>query len=160
MIDIRGMKWKWTATYDNGANPPDLENVGYSNGNIPVMYVPVGRPVLFRMTSNDVLHSFWIPDFRYKFDVIPNRYTNYWINAEEPGEHWIFCAEYCGDYHSEMSARLIALPADEYDAGWDVSGTLQDLALYYDVGLGLANSSRWPNWRVGTEFRALRDASR
>jgi len=122
VIDIRGMKWKWTATYDNGANAPDSVDAGGLRG-IPIIYVPAGRPVLFRMTSNDVLHSFWIPDFRYKFDVIPNRYTSYWINASAPGEHWIFCAEYCGDYHSEMAARLVALPPAEYDelkAGWAI----------------------------------------
>jgi cytochrome c oxidase subunit 2 len=122
IIDIRGMKWKWTATYDNGANAPDSMDAGGLKA-LPIIYVPVGRPVLFRMTSNDVLHSFWIPDFRFKFDVIPNRYTNYWINAEEPGEHWIFCAEYCGDYHSEMAARLVAIPAADYDArkaGWAI----------------------------------------
>jgi Zn-dependent M28 family amino/carboxypeptidase len=51
-------------------------------------------------------------------------------------------------------------PSDEYDAGWDVSGTLQDLALYYEVGLAISNESSWPNWRSGSEFRAIRDASR
>lgn len=125
VINIQGLKWKWTATYDNGANPPDtVTRAGLPA--VPVIYVPVGRPVQFRMTSADVLHSFWLPDFRFKFDVIPNRYTTYWIEAEEPGEHWIFCAEYCGDYHSEMAAMLVALPAAEYDAlksSWAVSGT-------------------------------------
>ncbi|HZW10293.1 MAG TPA: cytochrome c oxidase subunit II [Phycisphaerales bacterium] len=122
VIDIRGIKWEWTATYPNGANPPERTTIG-GNTAAPILYVPVGRPVLFRMTSADVLHSFWIPDFRYKFDVIPNRYTNFWIEAEEPGEHWIFCAEYCGDRHSEMTALLRAVPADEYDrivASWSI----------------------------------------
>jgi cytochrome c oxidase subunit 2 len=113
-INIEGRKWDWVATYDNGANPPKKMQIGGKN-EAPIIYIPVGRPVQFRMTSQDVLHSFWIPDFRFKFDVMPNRYTNFWIEAEEPGVHWIFCAEYCGDYHSEMAAQLKAVPADEYD---------------------------------------------
>jgi len=60
----------------------------------------------------------------------------------------------------EYVARHYHKPSDEYDASWDVSGTLQDLALYYEVGLAIANDSSWPNWRSGSEFRAIRDASR
>jgi hypothetical protein len=55
------------------------------------------------------------------------------------------------DYHK---------PSDEYDPAWNVSGTLQDLAVYYDVGLAVANGDEWPNWREGNEFRAIRDRSR
>jgi hypothetical protein len=51
-------------------------------------------------------------------------------------------------------------PSDEYQPSWDVSGTLQDLALYYDVGLAIAHESSWPQWREGSEFRAIRAASR
>lgn len=114
-ISVVGQKWQWVITYANGVNPLGREDKG-GKTDVPVILVPVGRPVQFRMTSVDVLHSFWIPDFRFKFDVMPNRYTNFWITAEEPGDHWVFCAEYCGDYHSEMASILRAVPADEYDA--------------------------------------------
>ena len=60
----------------------------------------------------------------------------------------------------EYVAKHYHKPSDEYDPGWDVSGTLQDLAAYYDVGLAVANGERWPNWREGNEFRAIRDRSR
>ena len=60
----------------------------------------------------------------------------------------------------EYVAKHYHKPSDEYDPGWDVSGTLQDLAAYYDVGLAVANSEEWPNWREGNEFRAIRDRSR
>ena len=127
VIDITGQKWDWVATYKNGVNPQEKVEIG-GNTSAPVIIVPVGRPVQFRMTSIDVLHSFWIPDFRFKFDVMPNRYTSFWIEAEEPGDHWIFCAEYCGDRHSEMNAILRAVPADEYDATlnrwWNETGSL------------------------------------
>lgn len=125
VINVVGQKWDWVITYPNGANPPEKEVLG-GKQDAPIIYVPIGRPIQFRMTSADVLHSFWIPDFRFKFDVMPNRYTSYWIEAEEEGDHWIFCAEYCGDKHSEMAAVLRAVPAAEYDAkvaSWQVSGT-------------------------------------
>jgi len=60
----------------------------------------------------------------------------------------------------EYVARHYHKPSDEYDPAWNVSGTLQDLAVYYDVGLAVANGSEWPNWREGNEFRAIRDRSR
>jgi Predicted aminopeptidases len=85
---------------------------------------------------------------------VPMLYTKSGVDSPTRGADW--GKRWLDDY----TANRYHKPADEYDAAWDVSGTLQDLALYYDVGLGLANSSRWPNWRVGTEFRALRDASR
>lgn len=125
VISIEGKKWQWTATYDNLANPPETTSLG-GNNDAPIIYIPVGRPIQFRMTSTDVLHAFWIPDFRFKFDVMPNRYTSFWIQAEEEGDHWIFCAEYCGDKHSEMSAILRAVPASQYDtlkSSWSVDWT-------------------------------------
>ncbi|MBK7404314.1 MAG: cytochrome c oxidase subunit II [Phycisphaerales bacterium] len=125
VINVVGQKWEWTFTYPNGASPPEKAAIG-GNEAAPILYIPVGRPIQFRMTSNDVLHSFWIPDFRFKFDVMPNRYTSYWIQAEEPGDHWIFCAEYCGDKHSEMAGLIRAVTPEEYAAkvsSWQVSGT-------------------------------------
>lgn len=113
-IDVMGQKWSWSITYDNGAAPPEKMLIGRMDS--PIIYVPVGRPVQFRMTSKDVLHSFWIPDFRFKLDVLPNRYSSFWIEAEEPGDHLLFCAEYCGDSHSEMAGMIRAVPAAEYDA--------------------------------------------
>ena len=75
------------------------------------------------MISQDVIHSFWLPDFRIKMDLYPNRYTGYSFRTPklEPGEeyqdHWLFCAEYCGDFHSEMAGVLRVMPYGRYDAG-------------------------------------------
>ncbi len=158
-IDVVGTKWDWLITYDNGANPPDKTVIG-GKPDAPVILIPVGRPVQFRMTSRDVLHSFWIPDFRFKFDVIPNRYTSFWIEAEEPGEHIIFCAEYCGDKHSEMLGQLVAVPAEEYDrlkASWTVDLSLPPVQLgemiaknngclgCHTTGGGVSVGSTWHN---------------
>ena len=85
---------------------------------------------------------------------VPVRYTKAGIDSPtlgaEFGKQWL--ADYTAQRHHQVT--------DEYSADWDVSGTLQDLQLYYDVGLGVANSSRWPNWRADREFRAIRDQSR
>lgn len=120
-INIRGQKWNWTIMYRNGAEPQPTEaiweptSVTSSGVKVITFAVPAGRPVKLIMTSSDVIHSFYIPDFRMKMDVIPNRYTSMWFQADKPGNHRVFCAEYCGDNHSEMAAYLRVVPADEYE---------------------------------------------
>jgi cytochrome c oxidase subunit 2 len=125
VINLKAQKWAWRMTYPNGAESPDTTRFTYkdeqgntvtSAADAPIFYAPAGKPVQLRMSSIDVIHSFWIPDFRTKFDVFPNRYTAYWFEAKEPGDHVIFCAEYCGDLHSEMYAVLRVLPEPEYRA--------------------------------------------
>lgn len=85
---------------------------------------------------------------------VPMLYTKAGVNSVDKGPDW--GKRWLDDY----TAHRYHKPSDEYDPAWDVSGTLQDLALYYEVGLALANSNRWPNWHEGTEFRATRDRSR
>ncbi len=146
---LQAQQWSWQVTYPNGATSgllqtkhpdapglapynqtqrPDADAKRLGRDDIPVIVVPVGEPVKFRMISLDVLHAFWVPDFRGKLDVVPNRYTNYWFQADESqiGDHWVFCAEYCGKDHSEMWAVLRVLPREDYDriiAKW---GTPED----------------------------------
>ncbi|HET9694711.1 MAG TPA: M28 family metallopeptidase [Steroidobacteraceae bacterium] len=85
---------------------------------------------------------------------VPMLYTKAGVDSPTMGADW--GKRWLEDY----TATRYHKPSDEYDPGWDVSGTLQDLQVYYDVGLALVNSQRWPNWREGTEFRAIREASR
>ncbi len=66
------------------------------------LHVPVGRDVKLIMTSQDVIHSFYVPAFRIKQDVLPGRYTTFWFHATKPGTYHLFCAEYCGTQHSGM----------------------------------------------------------
>lgn len=115
-ISVRGQKWNWTFKYKNGAEPQsDPVFLTATKTSVPEFIVPAGRPVRLVMSSADVLHAFYIPDFRTKLDVIPNRYISMWFQANEPGVHKVFCAEYCGDFHSEMGAQLRVVPRDEYE---------------------------------------------
>jgi Zn-dependent M28 family amino/carboxypeptidase len=85
---------------------------------------------------------------------VPMLYTKAGIDSPTLG------ADYGKKWLAEYTAKRYHQVSDEYSPDWDVSGTLQDLQLYYDVGLGIANAQRWPNWYPGVEFRAIRDASR
>lgn len=161
-MTLTAKKWDWTVTYPNGASSPertligpDSLQFGGENGSpgsrpIPIFYMPGDVPVHFNMISQDVMHSFWVPDFRVKFDVFPNRYTTYWFTAKGPDsgsqtlrdstgkdivtaqgekvrfvDHYIFCAEYCGDQHSEMLGIIRVVPMAYYLAKveeWNIEG--------------------------------------
>ncbi|HYE96332.1 MAG TPA: cytochrome c oxidase subunit II [Rubricoccaceae bacterium] len=103
-IRVRGQQWFWTFEYPNGS---------ILQGEV---YVPAGQPVVFRMTSRDVLHSFFVPEFRIKNDVIPNRSTNVWFEAPQEGTYQVLCTEYCGTAHSNMGAKIHVVGRDEFFA--------------------------------------------
>ena len=79
------------------------------------MTVPVGKPVSLLMSSQDVIHSFFVPAFRTKMDVLPNRYTRLWFEATAEGEYDIYCTEYCGKGHSEMLGKVLVLKEQDYN---------------------------------------------
>ena len=108
-LRVIGQKWNWTVQY------PD-EDISVS-GQGAVIGVPLGQNIKLTMSSQDVIHSFFLPNFRIKQDVLPGRYSTLWFNASEVGEFPVFCAEYCGDSHSNMLAVLKVMPPDEY-ATW------------------------------------------
>ncbi|MBN2081767.1 cytochrome c oxidase subunit II [bacterium] len=112
-IRVTGMKWQWLFTYPNGWADSEL-------------HAPKGVPIKLTMTSEDVIHSLYIPDFRLKKDVVPGRYTSAWFQADEVGEHNLFCAEYCGKEHSSMLSRVIIQEPEDYLA-W-----LENAAAFYD----------------------------
>lgn len=93
-IRVTAKKWIWSFKYPNGHIDSDL-------------HIPVDRPVRLVMSSDDVIHSLYIPAFRLKTDVIPGRYTSMWFEANEVGEYPLFCAEYCGTQHSKMLANVV-----------------------------------------------------
>lgn len=93
-IRVSGQKWSWSFQYPNG----------YVDANL---HVPVDAPVKLTMSSKDVIHSLFIPAFRVKQDLLPDRYTTLWFTATRPGEYDLLCAEYCGTSHSEMLAKVI-----------------------------------------------------
>ncbi len=104
-ITVRGKQWAWEFEYAEGA-------LSFSE-----MYVPVGRPVKLIMSSTDVLHSFFIPEFRIKHDVLPNRYTSVWFEATQAGRYQIYCTEYCGTEHSGMLAEVVVVSEEDF-ASW------------------------------------------
>ncbi len=103
-IEIRvvGKQWLWQFVYPNGSNT------------IGDLFVPVNKPVKLIMSSEDVLHSFFIPNFRVKSDVVPGMYSSIWFEAKHEGLHQIFCTEYCGTAHSGMLGRLVALKETDW----------------------------------------------
>ena len=103
-VYVQGKKWMWKFAYPGGPNGVD------------VLRVPAGRPVRLLITSRDVIHSFFVPDFRIKQDAVPGRYSQTWFNVTQPGRHQVLCAEYCGLGHSAMLAEIIAMPPAEYEA--------------------------------------------
>lgn len=103
-IAITGKKWAWTIAYADGTT---LVNE---------LVVPAGKPVVLNMTSEDVLHSFFIPSFRIKQDAVPGKTSKLGFTATEPGEYRIFCAEFCGTQHSTMIGFVKVLEQKEFEA--------------------------------------------
>src|SRR5207237_10620749 len=79
------------------------------------LHVPIGRDVKMIMTSQDVIHSFYVPAFRIKQDVLPGRYTVAWFRATKAGRYHLFCAEYCGTSHSGMIGDVVVMQAAQYE---------------------------------------------
>ncbi|HHL39798.1 MAG TPA: cytochrome c oxidase subunit II [Deltaproteobacteria bacterium] len=102
VVEVEGSMWSWEVRYPEGAVSDEL-------------VVAVGRPVKVKLTSTDVVHSFFIPDLRLKWDMVPGRTTYVWFPAGETGEHVITCAEYCGTLHSGMHTKLRIVPRDEFE---------------------------------------------
>ncbi len=101
-IYVVGKQWMWKAEHPGGQHE------------INALHVPTGRPVQLTMISQDVFHSFSIPDFRVKREVIPGRYTTVWFEATTPGTYHIFCTQYCGTNHSVMIGDVTVLNPEDY----------------------------------------------
>ncbi len=111
-IKATGQKWFWSFDYPNGAN------------SVNDLIVPANKPVKLLLSSRDVIHSFFVPDFRVKMDALPNRYTTLWFRAEQPGEHHLFCTEYCGTGHSAMLGKVKVVSEEEYNSWLNESGNI------------------------------------
>jgi cytochrome c oxidase subunit II len=104
-IHVLARQWMWKVHHPSGAREIDE------------LHVPVGEPVRLLMTSQDVIHSFFVPAFRIKQDVLPQRLTEMWFQATRTGQFRLLCAEFCGTEHSLMGGRIIVMKPDEY-ARW------------------------------------------
>ena len=141
-IYIVGKQWMWKAQHMDGARE------------INELHVPIGVPVKLTMGSEDVIHSFFIPDFRVKADVIPGRYNTLWFTATKAGRYHLFCTQYCGTKHSAMIGWVTVMEPADYQAwlgGGPAGGSMaengaklfQDLACatcHLDNGQGRAPS--------------------
>jgi cytochrome c oxidase subunit 2 len=153
---VTGKQWMWKIQHPSGQSE------------INTLHVPVGRKLALTMISEDVIHSFYVPAFRVKQDVLPGMYTSLWFEPTKPGTYHLFCAEYCGTKHSEMIGSVVVLDPSAYQAWLDGRPTekdpLQAGALLFqnlrcdtchDAGPGLAASgaARGPNLagRFGTD---------
>jgi len=102
IIDVTAQMWQWKFKYSNGTESDTL-------------YVPLNKPVKVSLRSLDVNHSFYIPAFKMKKDVLPNRNNTAWFIAEELGSYTLTCAEYCGLRHSYMLTKVVVLPSKDFD---------------------------------------------
>jgi len=115
-IYVVGKQWMWKAEHQGGQHE------------INALHVPVGQPVQLTMISQDVFHSFSVPDFRIKREVIPGRYSTVWFEATTPGKYHIFCTQYCGTNHAQMVGEVTAMYPEDFQRWLQESTSGQSLA--------------------------------
>lgn len=145
-IDVVGHRWWWEVRYP-----------GQGFETADEIHVPVGRPVRIRLTSGDVIHSFWVPQIGGKTDLIPGQLNETWVQADHPGTYYGKCGEYCGQQHAHMALAFVAQSPAEYEvwvrresAGAQAagdSGAVVGQQLFHDKGCAFCHSVR------GTPFR-------
>jgi cytochrome c oxidase subunit 2 len=108
-IQVVGKQWMWKTQHPQGRRE------------INELHIPTDKPIRLRMISEDVIHSFYVPAFRVKQDVLPGRYSSLWFEATRPGKYHLFCAEYCGTDHANMSGHVYAMKPADY-AEWLAGG--------------------------------------
>jgi cytochrome c oxidase subunit 2 len=112
-VYVIGRQWMWKAQHPTGQRE------------INELHVPVGQPVKVILTSQDVIHDFFVPAFRIKVDAVPGMFTQTWFEATKPGKYHLFCAEYCGTEHSLMRGTITVMEQDEYEQ-WLRTNTVQE----------------------------------
>jgi cytochrome c oxidase subunit 2 len=114
-VYVMAKQWMWETQYPDGQRE------------INALHVPVGTPVRLLMMSQDVIHSFYVPAFRVKQDVVPGMFTQLWFRAERAGSYQLLCAEFCGAEHATMGGKVVALAPADY-AAWQRAHAGQPLA--------------------------------
>jgi cytochrome c oxidase subunit 2 len=120
-ILVTGQKWKWMFTYPNGYVDEKL-------------HVPVDTPIRLVLSSEDVIHSLFVPEFRIKRDAVPGRYNKAWFRATKTGEFDVFCAEYCGTSHSDMLTKVVVHPPGDFEKWLDGASNFLDTASPAEAG--------------------------
>ena len=137
-VYVVGKQWMWKLQHPNGKRE------------INALHMPVGQPLKLIMTSEDVIHSFYVPAFRVKRDVLPGRYTTFWFEATQIGEYHLFCAEYCGTEHSRMIGTVTVMEPSAFQ-DWLSGGES-------NVSLAAAGESRFQQLGCNTCHKAAPDA--
>lgn len=133
-VFVTGKQWMWKIQHAEGARE------------INELHIPVNRNVRLTMTSEDVIHDFYVPAFRTKSDVLPGKYTTEWFQATKIGQYHIFCAEYCGTKHSGMIGTVYVMSQQDYNT-WLAAGSgegsmaEQGQALFNQLGCGNCHAS-------------------
>jgi cytochrome c oxidase subunit 2 len=133
-IFVTGKQWMWKIQHNEGARE------------INELHIPINRDIKLTMTSEDVIHDFYVPAFRTKADVLPGRYTTEWFRPTMTGEFHIFCAEYCGTKHSGMIGTVYVMTESDYNK-WLAAGSgegsmaEQGQALFNQLGCGNCHAS-------------------
>lgn len=104
-VEVVGHQWRYEVRYPDAGVTVDNE-----------LHLPVGRPVTLKLSSVDVIHSFWVPELGGKMDMLPDHVNSFATRADEPGRYWARCAEFCGLHHADMKMLVIAEPAEQFDA--------------------------------------------
>jgi cytochrome c oxidase subunit 2 len=116
-IQVTGRQWMWDVRHPNGRREFDE------------LHVPAGQEVRLAMTSEDVIHSFFVPAFRLKQDVVPGKPVTLSFNATQPGRYHLFCAEFCGTKHSGMTGEVVVMAPEEYLRWLNSGNVVDDLAM-------------------------------
>jgi cytochrome c oxidase subunit 2 len=124
-VKVTGQKWFWSFDYPNGA------------GTVNELVVPVNKAIKLLMSSKDVIHSFFVPQFRIKMDVLPNRYTVTWFEATNTGTYDLLCAEFCGKGHSEMIGTVKVVSEREYSEWLESGAAMGEGMSLVDFGASL-----------------------
>ncbi len=133
-IFVVGKQWMWKFQHSEGQREIDQ------------LHVPVGRDVRLTMISQDVIHSMFMPEFRVKQDVLPDRYTTLWFHATKPGRYHIFCTQYCGTMHSGMIGEVVVMEPATYQAwlsGGNAEGSLASTGQKLFQQLGCSTCHRF-----------------
>jgi cytochrome c oxidase subunit 2 len=144
-VYVVGKRWMWKAQHLGGQRE------------INELHIPLGRPVKLVMTSEDVIHSFFVPAFRVKQDVLPGRYTTMWFEPTKIGSFHLFCAEYCGTKHSGMIGRVVVMEPSEYQAwlGGGRGGSLSQAGEKRFNDLGCSTCHRDDSGARGPQLKGL-----
>jgi cytochrome c oxidase subunit II len=149
-IYVVAKQWMWKIEHPNGIRE------------INTLHIPVGRPVRLTMISEDVIHDFFVPAFRTKQDVLPNRYMTIWFTATKAGKYHLFCAEYCGTKHSGMIGWVYAMNPHDYQVWLQPGageGSLASTGEKLFHQFGCANCHRYSGHGPGPDLHGLYGAT-